>query len=75
MTFQPRGHVVWKVREPGRDRGFEGYSLYEKLTLILAEDQDNILVGTIQWQDESHFTFKALADRPGEPGLTFAKAP
>jgi tetratricopeptide (TPR) repeat protein len=75
VTFQPRGHVVWKVRQPGRDRGFEGYSLYEKSTLILSEDQDNILVGTIQWQYESHFTFKALADRPGEPGLTFAKAP
>jgi tetratricopeptide (TPR) repeat protein len=75
VTFQPRGHIVWKVRQPGRDRGIEGYAIHEKKTLILSEDQDNILVGRIHWQDNGHFTFKALADRPGEPGLTFAKAP
>jgi hypothetical protein len=68
LTLQPAGHLVWEVGQPGRDRSFEGYAIYEKKTLILSQDRDNVLVGAVRWQDDRHFTFKAVADRPDEPG-------
>jgi hypothetical protein len=42
--------------------------------LTLSQNQDNALVGTVDWQDDRHFTFKVLADRSGGPGLAFAKS-
>ena len=74
LTFRPQGLIVWKVRQPGRDREFSGYAIYEQRILTLAMDQDNALVGTVSWQDEGRFTFKLLVSRPGDRGLTFAKS-
>jgi tetratricopeptide (TPR) repeat protein len=74
LVFQPRGLIVWKVSQPGRDREFAGFAIYEQKTLTLSQDQDNSLVGIVHWQDEDHFTFKVLASRPGDSGLTFAKS-
>jgi hypothetical protein len=74
LVFQPRGLIVWKVSQPGRDREFAGFAIYEQKILTLSQDQDNSLVGLVHWQDEDHFTFKVLASRPGDPGLTIAKS-
>lgn len=75
MIFMPRGHVTWKVSQPGRDREFKGYAVYARKVLTISENEDNALVGTVRWHDDGRFTFKTLAARPADPGLTFAKAP
>jgi tetratricopeptide (TPR) repeat protein len=75
LVFQPRRRIVWKVRQQGRDREFAGFAIYQQRTLTISQDQDNSLVGTVHWQDEDHVTFKVLASRPGDPGLSFARSP
>jgi hypothetical protein len=72
--FQPRGQIVWNLSQPGHDREFAGFAIYQQRTLTVSQDQDNSLVGTVDRQDEHHFTFKVLASRPGDPGLSFAKS-
>src|SRR5205823_4869807 len=60
VTFQDQGHFVWKVNHQGQDHQFEGNSSYTNGILTLAQDQNNAMVGDINWQDDKHFQFKVL---------------
>jgi len=74
VTFQDQGHFVWKVNHQGQDHQFEGNSSYSNGILTLAQDQNNAMVGDINWQDDKHFQFKVLGGGPSDPGLAFAKS-
>ncbi len=75
VTFQPQGHLVWIVNQSGHDRTFKGKAIVNQQTLTLVQDQDNAMVGEVAWQGSRHFTFKLWEGPPGDPGLTFTKAP
>ncbi len=74
ITFQDQGHFLWKVSHQGQEHQFEGNSSYVNGILTLAQDQNNVLVGDIHWQDDSHFQFKVLGGGPSDPGLSFTKS-
>jgi tetratricopeptide (TPR) repeat protein len=74
LTFQDQGHFTWKVSHQGQDRQFNGNSSYVNGILTLAQDQNNAMVGSINWQDENHFQFKVLGGGPSDPGLSFTKS-
>ena len=73
MTFQDQDHFTWKVAHQGQEHEFQGSSSYVNGILTLAQDQDNAMVGDLNWQDPNHFQFKVLGGGPSDPGLTFAK--
>lgn len=75
MTIRPHGHVTWSVVEGGPVRRYEGFGLHADGVLTLTEDAYNSMAGRVIWADPTHFTFRVLEDRPGNPGLSFAKAP
>ena len=74
VTFQDQGHFTWKVAHQGQDHQFQGESSYVNGILTLAQDQNNAMVGDVDWQDPNHFQFKVLGGGPSDPGLTFAKS-
>jgi tetratricopeptide (TPR) repeat protein len=74
LTFQDQGHFTWKVSHQGQDRQFNGNSSYVNGILTLAQDQNNAMVGSINWQDENHIQFKVLGGGPSDPGLSFTKS-
>ncbi len=75
ITFQDKGHFVWKVSRQGKDQQFAGNSSYENGLLTLVQDQNNnTMVGHAGWKDETHFTFKVIGAGPGDPGLSFTKS-
>jgi tetratricopeptide (TPR) repeat protein len=75
VTFQDKGHFVWKVSRQGKDQQFEGTSSFENGILTLVQNQNNnAMVGNVNWKDESHFTFKVVGAGPTDPGLSFTKA-
>ncbi len=74
ITFADAGHFTWRVAHQGQDHQFEGASSYVNGILTLAQDQNNAMVGDVNWQDPNHFQFKVLGGGPGDPGLTFAKS-
>ena len=64
VTFQDEGGFVWKVRRQGKDQQFKGKSSYENGILTLVQDQNNnAMVGNVNWTDETHFNFKVLGAR------------
>lgn len=75
VSFQDKGHFTWKVNQKGQDRQFQGDSSYVNGILTLVQDQNNAMVGDLNWQDPEHFQFKVLGGGPSDPGLTFAKSP
>jgi tetratricopeptide (TPR) repeat protein len=74
LTLGEQGHFIWKVTQNGHDRQIEGNSSFANGILTLAQDQNNALVGDINWQDDSHFQFKAVGGGPSDPGLSFTKS-
>jgi hypothetical protein len=74
VTFQDQGHFVWKVVHQGQARQFEGTSSFVNGLLTLAQDQNNAMVGDVNWQDDHHFQFKVLGGGPSDPGLSFTKS-
>jgi len=77
LTFQDKGHFVWKVSRQGKDQQFEGTSTYDSgiLTMVQQPNNNNVMVGNVAWKDDDHFTFKVLGGGPNDPGLSFAKSP
>ena len=74
VTFQDKGRFVWKVSRQGKDQQFEGNSSFENGILTLVQDQNNnAMVGNVNWKDENHFTFKVVGAGPTDPGLSFTK--
>lgn len=74
VTFPDAAHFTWRVVQKGQDHQFEGASSYVNGILTLAQDQNNAMVGDVNWQDPNHFQFKVLGGGPEDPGLTFAKS-
>jgi tetratricopeptide (TPR) repeat protein len=74
VSFQDQGHFVWKVNHQGQEHQFQGDSSYTNGILTLAQDQNNAMVGDVNWQDPNHFQFKVLGGGPSDPGLTFTKS-
>jgi len=75
LSFQDKGHFIWKVSRQGKDQQFAGNSSYENGLLTLVQDQNNnAMVGRASWKDETHFTFKVIGAGPSDPGLSFVKS-
>jgi tetratricopeptide (TPR) repeat protein len=75
LSFQPDGRFVWKVSRQGKDQSFAGKLSYENGILTLVQDQNNnTMVGNVNWADPGHFTFKVIGGGANDPGLSFAKA-
>jgi len=75
VIFQDKGHFTWKVTRQGKDRQFNGTSTYENGILTLVQEQNNnAMVGNVNWKDETHFTFKVVGGGTTDPGLSFTKA-
>ena len=74
VTVQDKGRFAWKVSRQGKDQQFEGNSSFENGILTLVQDQNNnAMVGNVNWKDENHFTFKVVGAGPTDPGLSFTK--
>jgi tetratricopeptide (TPR) repeat protein len=74
VTFPDAGHFVWKVTHQGQEHQFQGETSFVNGILTLAQDQNNAMVGDVNWQDPNHFQFKVLGGGPSDPGLTFTKS-
>lgn len=75
VMFIDKGHFTWKVTHQGKDQQFNGTLSYENGILTLVQDQNsNAMVGNVNWQDATHFTFKVLGGGTTDPGLSFAKS-
>ncbi len=75
LAFQGDGRFTWNVTKGGKEQSFAGKSSYENGILTLVQDQNNnTMVGNVNWTDASHFTFKVLGGPPNDPGLSFSKA-
>jgi tetratricopeptide (TPR) repeat protein len=74
LSFQDPEHFTWKVSHNGQEREFKGSSSQANGVLTLAQDQNNAMVGSINWPDDNHFQFKVLGGGPSDPGLSFAKS-
>ena len=74
LTFQDQDHFTWKVSHQGQDRQLKGSSSYVNGILTLAQDQNNAMVGSLNWQDDNHFQFKVLGGGSSDPGLSFTKS-
>jgi tetratricopeptide (TPR) repeat protein len=75
LSLQGDGRFDWSVNRAGKDQKFAGRSTYENGILTLVQDQNNnTMVGNVNWTDDSHFTFKVMGGAPSDPGLSFSKA-
>jgi hypothetical protein len=76
LSFQDQGHFAWKVTRQGKDQQFAGTSSFENGLLTLVQDQNNnSLVGHVNWTDATHFSFKVVGAGTDDPGLSFTKSP
>jgi hypothetical protein len=62
------------VTHQGQDHQFQGSSSYVNGILTLSQNQNNALVGDVNWQDDQHFQFKVLGGGPSDPGLSFTRS-
>jgi tetratricopeptide (TPR) repeat protein len=75
LSFPGDGRFGWGVNRAGKDQKFAGKSSYENGILTLVQDENNnTMVGNVNWTDDSHFTFKVMGGAPSDPGLSFSKA-
>ena len=75
LSLQGDGRFDWSVHRAGKDQKFAGKSSYENGILTLVQDQNNnTMVGNVNWTDDTHFTFKVMGAAPSDPGLSFSRA-
>jgi tetratricopeptide (TPR) repeat protein len=75
LAFEADGRFTWTVSREGKDQSFAGKLSYENGICTLVQDQNNnTMVGNVNWADEGHFSFKVMGAAPNDPGLSFAKA-
>ncbi len=75
LNLQARGQLECSVLQGIEQTSYAGFYLKEGSTLLLAQDQDNTLVGELTWTDTRHFTFRLFESRADEPALAFEKVP
>jgi tetratricopeptide (TPR) repeat protein len=75
LSLQSDGRFNWNVNRAGKNQKFAGKSSYENGILTLVQDENNnTMVGNVNWTDDSHFTFKVMGAPSSDPGLSFSKA-
>ena len=75
LSLQGDGRFTWSVNRSGKEQKFAGKSSYENGILTLVQDDNNnTMVGNVNWTDPSHFTFKVMGAPQDDPGLSFSKA-
>jgi tetratricopeptide (TPR) repeat protein len=75
LAFQPDGRFAWTVSKAGKDQSFAGKLSYENGILTLVQDQNNnTMVGNVDFKDANDFSFKVMGAAPNDPGLSFSKA-
>ncbi len=74
LTFQARGRLECRVHRAAEETAYHGFHMLDRGTLVLAQDQDNIITGELTWTDPSHFRFKLFEGWPDEPALSFEKS-
>jgi hypothetical protein len=73
ITLDQNKGFTWKVADRGRSRQFQGEATFDNDTLALTPPDQPPMVGTVTWQGDAHFQFKAVGAPPNDPGLTFSK--
>jgi hypothetical protein len=64
---------TWKVSNRGQARQFQGEATFGNEVLALTPPDQPPMAGTVTWQDDAHFQFRALGAPPEDPGLAFGK--
>jgi tetratricopeptide (TPR) repeat protein len=75
LSFRDPGQFIWTVTHQGQSHQLQGKLTYGNGILTLAQDHGAAMVGQVTWNDATHFTFKVPGAGPGDPGLSFTKAP
>ncbi|WP_145952252.1 tetratricopeptide repeat protein [Paludisphaera borealis] len=73
LTIAADGGFQWNLTQQGQTQPIAGKYTYGNGILTLAQSDDNVMVGKVTWQDDSHFVFQAMGGGPNDPGLTFSK--
>jgi tetratricopeptide (TPR) repeat protein len=76
LVFPDQGHFTWTVTRQGKGQAFNGTNTYDNgiLTMVQDQNKNNVMVGSITWKDDDHFTFKVMGGGPEDPGLAFTKS-
>ena len=75
LTIQKGGRFLWNVSQQGKDRQFQGKSTEQDGTLALVQEQNNdTMIGNVQWTDRAHFVFRVMGAAESDPGLSFTKS-
>jgi tetratricopeptide (TPR) repeat protein len=75
VNFQDNDRFVWKVRDRGKDREFQGKSTERDGIVTLVDDENQeAIVGSLNWTGENHLVFKVIGAVPGDPGLSFTRS-
>jgi len=76
LTINNVGGFAWDVAAPGKPPvSIAGTSTLADGVLSLAgkDNQAGTLAGKLAWQDDTHFTFRAVGGPADDPGLKFAR--
>jgi hypothetical protein len=75
LSIKDDGGFTWAVALPGKPpTSITGASTLTDGVLTLAgqNSQAGALTGQVVWQDDTHFTFRAIGAPANDPGLKFA---
>ncbi len=73
LTIDAGKGFTWKVTDRGQTRQFQGQATFDNDVLALVPPDMPPMVGSVKWDDDSHFRFKAIGAPPDDPGLVFGK--
>ena len=76
LTIKDGGGFTWDAAPPGKPpMSIAGTSTLANGVLSLAgkDTQAGTLAGQVVWQDDTHFTFRAIGGPTDDPGLKFAR--
>jgi Flp pilus assembly protein TadD len=73
LALDQANGFTWKITDRGQSRQFQGQATFDNDVLALTPPDQPPMVGTVAWQDDGHFQFKAIGAPPNDPGLTFGK--
>jgi Tetratricopeptide repeat len=76
LSIKADGGFNWAVNAPGKPPvTISGNAEVADGVLTLTSDQPNSgnMAGTVDWQDDTHFAFRAVGAPASDPGLKFAR--
>ena len=75
FSFRDNERFLWKVRDQGKERQFQGKSTEKDDIVTLVDDENQeAIVGSLNWSGQNHFVFKVTGAVPGDPGLSFTRS-